>query len=278
MQQVIEPRRRLWTPRDVDAPLVEPCVFAPPPPPFGAGNRLADANIKWQGWNPGLLAGLVLWLRGDSIVRDPTDLSKVSSWNDKSVNAHNTAVALITQRPTYSAAAINGKPGATFDGALTFLRSFGTNTMPALTNLSVWVVAKPTATAAGIQYGMIGFGAWTPAFGTYGNNPFYTHLSPYAFNSWTDKTVAAGMSYLFEYKRGAGPAWNMLLNGGLSTLTYTTAFTTTPLNWGYGDEGPGSSPHVFLGDICEIVVIDHTATALEESNMHAYSQSYYATA
>lgn len=65
------------------------------------------------------LAGLVLWLKADSLALNDGDA--VASWTDSSGNGNTASQGTAANKPTYKAAIINGKPVVRFDGSSDFL-------------------------------------------------------------------------------------------------------------------------------------------------------------
>ncbi|UJR78937.1 hypothetical protein [Sandaracinus amylolyticus] len=71
-------------------------------------------------WSPAQLTNLRGWYRADDLV---VSGAEVTQWTDKSGNAYHLTPPAATNRPTFEAAGLGGKPSVRFDGTDDVLRS-----------------------------------------------------------------------------------------------------------------------------------------------------------
>ena len=76
--------------------------------------RVAAAAVPPAVFDPGTIASLRLWLRGDDIAQ--SDGSPVSAWADASGHGNSVTQATGMKMPTFAAAQLNGHSYLYFDG------------------------------------------------------------------------------------------------------------------------------------------------------------------
>ena len=98
------------------------------------------------------MSGLVAWYDASQIT-GKADSDAVSSWADSSGNGHTASQATGSKQPLYKTNILNGFPVLRFDGIDDFM---SVSSMGALTNHSVFVVAKDSAEDWGVLGGPTG--------------------------------------------------------------------------------------------------------------------------
>jgi len=81
---------------------------------FNKGLSTCNGSATCKDWLPNQVAGMLLWLKADSITLNNDDA--ISVWYDSSGNA-NHAIGLSTARPLFKTNVVNSKPVVRFDGS-----------------------------------------------------------------------------------------------------------------------------------------------------------------
>ena len=97
-------------------------------------------------FNPGTIASLRLWLRGDDLAQ--SDASPVSAWPDASGSGNDVAQATGMKMPTYYAAQLNGHSYVSFDGIDDTLFKVSAAGFSCITGHTVIAVLNPTSAVA----------------------------------------------------------------------------------------------------------------------------------
>ena len=77
--------------------------------------------LDGSAWTPAVLAGVALWLDAADQSTLTTAAGAVSEWRDRSGGNRHVTQAAAGNRPVIGAAALNGRPAVTFDGADDFM-------------------------------------------------------------------------------------------------------------------------------------------------------------
>lgn len=122
--------------------------------PFGVGSRSGGG----AGFVPTEVAGLLLWLKGDTGVYSDAgttpavNTDPVYQWNDQSGNANHVLQATLGLRPLYATNIQNGKAVIDFDGSDDTLKNTATSLITANTAYTVFVVAKSDIAGGGALF------------------------------------------------------------------------------------------------------------------------------
>jgi len=232
---------------------------------LGGGAKNVISTIVTP-FTPGDLAGLTAWFRGDSLV--DAGGGTANQWTDKSGNGRNATQGNGALQPTIQPAGLGGKAAATWGGT-----QYMTGTLLAgLNDLTIWTVVSPVPQVG--RGDMFGFGAYRQVFG-------FLSAQLEAYNNadlvYADLVAAAATPYATQHQvDSSNNHWNAFLNSVASAQNpKVSAVATTSTNFvvGSGDTPPGNGQYV--GDISEIILIDHVSTPTEDAQVHAYFQQYY---
>jgi hypothetical protein len=225
-------------------------------------------------------ASLVL----DSRFIDQADNSEVSSWADRSTNAHTIQQTTPASRPTFQTNEINGNPVVRFDGSNDFLSGgdildIGTN------SLTMLAVAKRSSGSNGALFGK------SEAAGSAGrysllreNNSFYPLYSPASgvanAPSIADTSTSARIN-VGEVERGV--AVRLRFNGAQEATSTITVSDTTNHNNGFSffvgayQTAGGTntfSNYFWNGDIAQAVVLFTFNVSLRKRLEHSAAYSF----
>lgn len=103
-----------------------------------------------SGFSPKSISGLSLWLDAGDASTITLNGSNVSEWRDKSGGSPNASQATAASQPSYTSAAINGRPAVDFNGtrSLTFASSTASfNYLHSSTGGVIFMVVRPGATS-----------------------------------------------------------------------------------------------------------------------------------
>ena len=107
--------------------------------------RVAAGNAA-PVFDPGTIASLRLWLRGDDLAQ--SDGSPVSAWADASGSGNDVTQATSMKMPTYYAAQLNGHSYVSFDGIDDTLFKVSAAGFSCITGHTVIAVLNPTSAVA----------------------------------------------------------------------------------------------------------------------------------
>ena len=228
---------------------------------------------------------LVLWLKADSLVS--VDGAAVSAWADSS--AWGNTMSETTNRPTYVASAVNGRPALRFDGANdrlsgTLDTGAAAGVQPLSTPFTIFGVTKYTPGGANQVQGWFGGGTGRVAFGNYNgtSNPSYPNST---FWAWTPSQLSTyGLEnslnanwnvHAYSIPDASEANWTWHLNGSptggpaLTSGTPNAYGNTMYVGWsGY----PGE---FFKGDVAEIAVFKTVLSAADRAEVTDYLMQKY---
>jgi len=222
-----------------------------------------------SGFSPKSIAGLAAWWdAADSSSLTLDGNGNVSSWADKSGNGVTASQGTANNRPTPTAAALNGKQVLTFDGANDGLSFTGT----ARTDETVLVVARVTFSDNKanqiIGDSTSGWGLNLTTRATI-DSPLQAYLGGfsngvtsirYGFNA--NQTVGP---VLLEYVRSAAAGGQLLTNGtSRGTCTTSNSFANSRI----GVIGTSTQP--LLGYIAEVCIYSRALSASERQQVERY--------
>jgi hypothetical protein len=230
-------------------------------PLAGQMTPLASARRR-AAFAPTSLPGLKLWLRADSLAL--ADGNPVAAWADLSGNGNDVSGSGAA-RPTFRAAALNGKPVAQFAGAQALAGAVS------FTSRTIIYVASITD---GVPFGNAVGGSVPHYFGIVAGSHFLLNENS------TGLAVApvTGSFRCFAGTIGASlAASGIRVNGAPQTPTatfdgfWTTDFPGTPA---VGQRGDGGA--LFTGDLAELVVYDSALADADRARVEAYLSAKYA--
>jgi len=214
-------------------------------------------------------SSLQLWLRGDSIVLNG---SNVSQWTDKSGNSNHATQTNASLQPAYQTTGFNGKPCLNFNNVAVmnlpnFLQSsWGEGSLIVLYYLSTtadqWCV---------MQTGSGGDPYWGTN-GTFGYSSYFGEFMTARLNGQPSSGMSIVGQALVEVISGTGS------NSYILNRNTTNLLTTNP-NWGVtttpviGESIGGGK--FFPGTIAEIVLINTVPTTSQLTAIRAYFKNYY---
>jgi hypothetical protein len=236
-----------------------------------------DHPYRWDGtlfggpklWRPTELA-TALWLDAEDTSTITLNGATVSQWADKSGNGRNAAQATATNQPTYTATAINGKPGIKFDGTNDIML-LPDGTIPAGdSSYSMFVAIKWDATSpqfvvgAGTSAG-VGTANYLAAISTtpavmgswwvsYGGSCGVIALGPEFYGAVYDNSV----STLYGNKNG----------GSITNTVQTVDRNSATTNHTIGAFATGSSP--LNASIGEIVITQSALSTAVRQRVEGY--------
>lgn len=229
------------------APTVSPGAVTLTPSPFTDADTFFTHAITGP-WTPDVLgAGLLLWLKGDSLTG--SDLDNIATWTDSSGNGRNFTQATEADKPNLEVAELNGMNVVHFTGSNTEFLT-GPSLSGVATSASLFYVVK----AATNDSGSGGPGH----FGTAGTSNHYTFSDSNLYNgdlSTARKTVGNPTPSVAAWNilsiASASADWKCRLGGTqlFTTATNTVGLSTAP------DLGRSLTQH-FTGDIAEVVMMN----------------------
>lgn len=214
-------------------------------------------------------SNLKLWLRADSLSATP-----VASWQDKRGGANPTfAQATGGLQPTWSATAMNGRPGVTFDGIDDVLRSTDSISGSASDyTIFLAIDSNDTPTVDSFMFDT------DPPLGgerlvLAHNRATDLYFSGVAWVGTADVTETVPLVLSYSLTSGAGVVYKngVLAEGGLA---YTPTSISTLVALGGWSGGAGSN---FKGVIAEVIVYDLALSANKRVLIENYLRSRYAT-
>lgn len=247
-------------------------------------------------WTPANLT-TALWLDADDSSTVTTSGGFVSQWNDKSGNGRNVSQSDTTLRPAYTANAVNGKYGITFDGLGDRLDT--ANGVLQLGSLSVFLLLKSIKLRGSIinvpnTLTFPASGAPSHRWAMYHDNGAQRDGLSTVINGipyWAsekglgaDQTPHPGhmiLSYVTGDNEGRindrvvlSPTYFYQADSSIPppaaglTITYPNS---TPLSIGDNIYGRGSGPGDYMqGDICEIVITPNAISTDNRLRMEGY--------
>lgn len=219
---------------------------------------------------PAQYANLDLWLKADALTLSNAD--PVSSWTDSSGQGNHAAQATSTRRPLYTASALNGLPGVTFDGTDDVLETACPVGGAAQT---LFVVMKPTKSTHGRVFGG-GMNAWgmttddqahvgTAQVGFDYSAVSTAAYSTSAYNLWT-ATFVGGTTTGVLIRRDGVDCTGSKAGRGLSAGTGNVG------NWWEG----AWTPYWFQGVVVELIHYSAVRTLTEIQAVESYLTDKYA--
>lgn len=228
------------------------------------GARIFGEVLSSQAWTPGQFDDLLAWYRADQIA--VADGTLVDVWNDRSPNGNSlTPQSIVTpdRRPTFQTGEINSRPIVRFvtDDSLNSV-NFGPHDPP----YTVFAVVKPTA--IGTLQRFFG-GNVLVAFAASGAVRFTCQGSSFVHQSIAANGQVKHITAIGDVSPNAS---KVRVNGVDNSTPFGSAtFTLNQVFLGSNS----SLADFFGGDIAEIFVIHHAASAAEYARAEAYMASVW---
>ena len=222
-------------------------------------------------FNPGSIASLRLWLRGDDLAQ--SDGSPVSAWADASGFGNTVTQITSMKRPTYQAGALNGHSYLYFDGVDDTLRNVAPAGLDFITGHTVMAVVNPMSAVA---YGMAVV-----------TNPGFNELRQNGFGAFAQWLIPSGTMQV-DSLSGLAALWKVW-SGTYDVGTGTLELFINGTSQGTASDGwPGSMGAIWLGSrtdtyhwlggMAEVLVFDDALNATDRSNVEGYLIAKYALA
>lgn len=213
-------------------------------------------------FNPKMIAGLELWLDAADAASITLNSGNVSQWNDKSGNGRTLQQTTANNRPAWTAARVNGRYAAVFDGANDSLGVSFTFTQP----ITLFVVGKFNTTDVG----------QTMIDGATGNT----------MRIFVDSSANIGFYAGIQFNKSTTvTAWHVfevVFDGLNSKVGIDAASSATPL--GLGNAAPGG---IVLGnfglsggapsncDIAHVVAYGRSLSSVEAASVRKWLAGLY---
>jgi len=210
----------------------------------------------------------------DSRFIDQADNTEVSSWTDRSANAHTIQQTTQANRPTFQTAELNGNPVVRFDGSNDFLTGgdildIGTNSLMMISTAkrssgSGTIAAKSIAAGFAGRYGFYGESNTTYVLYQGGSTVFQgvsdTSTSPTIFGIEVQRSTAARLRF-----NGTQQASGSITGNDASSFDgafdfRVGAYTSTLSFWN--------------GDIAQLVLVFRFDASLRKRLEHAAAYSF----
>ncbi len=230
---------------------------------------------------PATLDGLVLWLRADTATFDHG--AAVDAWQDVSGRANHATQPVASQRPVFTANAVNELPAITFDRSTSqqlFLPTAGFDGLDDLSNFSIFVVARWTGgTTSGL------FGGFRGSNNTNSGSSVFEITSgglrlrlPTSINiTNTPGIVQNQWQLLGAAMDGPAATASLHIDGQVAAQANGTPALTALANY---DRLPIGSSHddarTFGGQIAEVVMYDRALTTSERTRLASHFADKYA--
>lgn len=235
-------------------------------------------------WTPGSFTGLQLWLRADTVAFDTVASLTVATWTDRSSNGRSPTQVTTTARPVLISNWAGGQPAVNTAGG----KSLG------------WTTNNPISAGAPYTLLMVGKNPDVGVANPGGGAPLSlrqstTYSSPihysaggvhYVFgdgvNSASNVTITPNFTPIqspFQsvwVMNGTGVAPSIYINRTAQTVTAGTQ-TTENGTTGFlvGTNASAGNVQPWNGQIAEIVLLDHAASAAELALWNSYVTSRY---
>ena len=230
--------------------------------------RLAAA-VPPAVFDPGTIASLRLWLRGDDIAQ--SDGTPVSAWADASGHGNSVTQATGMKMPTFAAAQLNGHSYLYFDGVDDTLFKTAPTGFDCLTGHTVIAVVNPMVPQS---FGMAVV-----------TNYQFNELRQVGFGGNAEWMIPSG---LVQVDGGADlsglwKVWSGTYDVGTETLqlfingtNQGTASDAWPLAVSDIYLGSRTDTYHWLGGMAEVLVFDDALNATDRSNVEGYLIAKYA--
>jgi hypothetical protein len=246
-----------------------------------------DHPYRWNGtpvggvklWRPTEIS-TALWLDAEDASTITLNGSTVSQWNDKSGNGRNATQATAASQPTYTASAINGKPGLTWNGTSMLWLSTGAWSLAPSRQFASFAVVNLTSLSVNIDsYRRIWESNSTFSQGYLGTNsnttsPNYLSIAGISTNTTSPivpGTLGAGLvSSVFGTTEVGANANRVYFNGTAGqTLTGNTgALSTTGITLGIDSNTKTTAR--WCGSMGEIVFVSSDLTVDNRQRLEGY--------
>lgn len=221
-----------------------------------------------------------MWLRADREIT--LNETTVSAWGDLSGNSNNATQGTAASQPTFTASAIGGRPGVTFDGTDDFMAADGVSTIATGEDANFTLCVVMQVTSLGTRRALCGFGqdaSGTPLidFTQDGTDVWrYSSRDDAATNVAVTGGTVTVADFIHVISR-AGTTLTWRVNGtaaidgaNIDTGTITLDnFTLGALNRG------GTIENRSDATFGEYVAVDRTLDAAEIAQFEAYAASLY---
>lgn len=234
-------------------------------------------------FSPSDLANLSLWLRGDDVTLNGSD---VSSWNDKSGNGRHYAQATAANQPGYLATGgPNNTPCLEFNGVDKYMDRAGWTETGAATLIMVIKVDSPIPGIAqgtfvisdgtnSSDFELISYAGYTVYNVTLGNASGGSN----AFVGYSPINYADFDSIIFTYN-GSGSAtptnYAALVDGSSQAISASGLSAAYPASGSVIGRRLDVSIFYFFGKIAEIIFYSDQKTGADLTNLAAYLTARY---
>ena len=235
----------------------------------GRRRQRAAAGGAAPVFDPGTIASLRLWLRGDDI--GASEGSPVSAWADASGFGNNVAQATGMKMPTFQAAQLNGHSYLYFDGVDDTLFKTSPTGFDCLTGHTVIAVLNPMVAQS---FGMAVV-----------TNYQHNELRQYGSGGYPEWMIPSGLAQVEGASdlSGLWKVWSGTYDVGTDTLqlfingtSQGTASDAWPLAVSDIYLGSRTDTYHWLGGMAEVLVFDDVLNATDRSNVEGYLIAKYA--
>ena len=220
-------------------------------------------------WSPANLPGKIAWYRADSGTNTTTNGGTITSWADQ--YGLQGAFASAVGTTTYSASAINSKPGITFPGT-SRLDSAHSAAWELTSGYSIWLVGK--FAALGTFNTLISNGVATGWDNYVNTSPsIVSSHAGIANSSDADAGLAAGTPWVVEITHdGSTLAW--FVNGTARGSASIGSPNTNSLPVSIGQRGDAAT--TMNGSLCEIIALSARPAGAGMTSLKGYLSDRYA--
>jgi len=223
--------------------------------------------------NPSTIFGanLLFWLDASNTSSLTLSGASVTQWDDVSGNGLNAAQASATEKPQYSATALNSKPGVTFDGASDYLSLSSVASFPTGTSAST-LIAITSLSSVGSYPQLFCYGKAAAekarCLAGVGSNGF-VGVSWYADDHDTATTwLTTQRLVIAQFQNSTA---DVSIDGGASSTLTATGTPSLDASGNSGTIGVNpalAGPGNFI--VQEMLVVSGTVTAGQITAMQAY--------
>lgn len=224
-------------------------------------------------WQPTDIAGLALWIKGDTVLYDGSNY--IYSAPDGSGNSNDASQGTAVNQPLRVAAALNGKDVMRFDGSSDFMTG---TTIPGIntSSLDIFIVANGASNTGADYEMMFGIGDYTNglwiARQQYNQVMFVYNNGSYLKTPNGDLPNTGYGYKIFEYWKNNGVSAKILWNNILKATAVHGNFTNSNYYLGYGGF---TYQGYYKGDIAEIIVYPSALSDTDREQVGAYLQQKY---
>lgn len=240
---------------------------------FGPGTQPQESDEP-PPFAPTDIAGLLLWLKADSLVL--SDADPVVTWADSSGNGNDVTQGTANLRPTYRTNGINGLPVVRFDGTNDFLTTgaFFDAGGFAASVATMFIVLSPDGIIT-TQFGIVASGTAADEFDRFSDGDGYSaYFRSARINNYPSPMFFDG-DHMMTVKSGVGAGNYAIYIDGVSQGVQNPAWGV-PSTFIAGRDSH-ATPNYFPGDIAEILIYNSALSSGNQLLVEDYLRTEYAT-